>query len=45
MELKLFITRFIAWIPAVLIVPYGIEIYNIDNIAQKEQCINFTLCN
>ncbi len=27
MELKLFITRFIAWIPAVLIVPYGIEIY------------------
>ena len=45
MELKLFITRFIAWIPAVLIVPYGIEIYTLANIAQKAQCINCTLLN
>lgn len=29
----------------VLIVPYGIEIYTLANIAQKAQCINCTLWN
>ena len=45
MELKLFITRFIAWIPAVLIVPYGIEIAEKLFFSLFIHCINCTLWN